>query len=346
MMEWTDRHCRFFHRLLTTRALLYTEMVTADAVLHGCRDRLLGFSAEEHPVALQLGGSDPGKLAEAAAIGEDYGYDEINLNVGCPSERVRCASFGAALMAEPELVARCVAAMNARVAVPVTVKCRIGIDEQDSEADLERFVTVVAAGGCRTFIVHARKAWLTGLSPKENRDIPPLDYGRVWRLKAAHPDLEIVINGGIASLPQAEEHLKYVDGVALGRAAYQRPYLLAEVDRRLFGDAHAPPSRRAVLEALIPYAERQLAAGCRLNAITRHILGLYHGEPRARAFRRHLAETAPRAGAGSEVLRAAIRITEGEARASTPNAIAQRSPERPAPAYANRRPAGQTGQIF
>ena len=311
MMDWTDRHCRFFHRLLSARALLYTEMVTAEAVLHGDRRRLLGFSPEEHPVALQLGGSDPAKLAEAAAIGEGFGYDEINLNVGCPSDRVQEGRFGACLMAEPELVARCVAAMRRAVHVPVTVKCRIGIDDQDSEGDLEHFVSAVAHTGCRTFIVHARKAWLQGLSPKENREIPPLDYARVYRLKAAHPDLEIIINGGIASLEAAEAHLAHVDGVALGRAAYQNPYLLAEADHRFFGAATAPPSRRAVIEALVPYAERHLETGGRLNNIARHILGLYHGRPRARAFRRHLSEQAPREGAGIEVLARAVAITEG-----------------------------------
>jgi tRNA-dihydrouridine synthase A len=312
MMDWTDRHCRFFHRLLSGRARLYTEMVTAEAVLHGRRERLLAFSPEEHPVALQLGGSDPDRLAEAAAIGEGYGYDEINLNVGCPSDRVQEGRFGACLMAEPALVARSVAAMRARVAVRVTVKCRIGIDDQDSEADLERFVAAVAEAGCRTFIVHARKAWLQGLSPKENREVPPLDYGRVYRLKAVHPGLKIVLNGGIASLAEAEAHLARVDGVALGRAAYQNPYLLAEVDRRLLGAEAPVPSRRAVLEALVPYVERHLRGGGRLNNVTRHILGLYHGRPRARAFRRLLSEWAPREGAGVEVLREAIRIAEGE----------------------------------
>jgi tRNA-dihydrouridine synthase A len=310
MMDWTDRHCRFFHRLLTRRALLYTEMITAEAVLRGDRQRLLGFSREEHPVALQLGGSVPARLAEAAAIGADWGYDEINLNVGCPSDRVQEGRFGACLMAEPELVAECVAAMRAHVSVPVTVKCRIGIDQQDSEADLERFVATVAGAGCRTFIVHARKAWLDGLSPKENRELPPLDYGRVWRLNAAHPELEIVVNGGIASLDEAEAHLAKVDGIALGRAAYQNPYLLAEVDRRLFRGTGTPPARRAVIEALLPYAERHLAAGGRLNNIARHILGLYHGQPRARAFRRHLSERAPREGADAAVLEEAMRLTE------------------------------------
>jgi tRNA-dihydrouridine synthase A len=311
MMDWTDRHCRFFHRLLSARALLYTEMATADAILHGNRERLLGFSAEEHPVALQLGGSDPARLAEAAAIGAAWGYDEINLNVGCPSDRVQEGRFGACLMAEPALVADCVAAMRARVSVPVTVKCRIGIDDQDSEADLERFVAAVAAAGCRTFIVHARKAWLKGLSPKDNREVPPLDYGRVYRLKAAHAELEIVINGGITSLDEAEAHLAQVDGVALGRAAYQSPYLLAEVDRRLFGATRASPTRRAVIEALLPYAERHVQAGGRLNNVARHVLGLYHGQPRARAFRRHLSEHAPRDRAGIGVLKEAMRLVEG-----------------------------------
>ncbi len=310
MMDWTDRHCRFFHRLLTAGALLYTEMVTAEAVLHGDRGRLLGFSPEEHPVALQLGGSDPGRLADAAAIGADYGYDEINLNVGCPSDRVQEGRFGACLMAEPGLVAECVAAMQARVSVPVTVKCRIGIDDQDGEAGLERFIAAVAGAGCRTFMVHARKAWLKGLSPKENREVPPLDYGRVYRLKAAHPELAIVINGGIGSLDEAEAHLAHVDGVALGRAAYQSPYVLADVDRRLFGATAAPPSRREAIEALLPYAERHIRAGGRLNNIARHVLGLYHGQPRARAFRRHLSERAPREGAGTAVLQEALRLVE------------------------------------
>ena len=314
MMDWTDRHCRFFHRLLTRHALLYTEMVTAEAVLRGNRERLLGLSPEEHPVALQLGGSDPAKLAEAAAIGEGFGYDEINLNVGCPSDRVQEGRFGACLMAEPELVADCVAAMRRRVAMPVTVKCRIGIDDQDSEATLQRFVDVVADAGCGTFVVHARKAWLQGLSPKENREIPPLDYDRVFRLKADRPQLEVVLNGGIQSVEEAAAHLDKVDGVALGRAAYQNPYLLAEVDGAVFGSADAVPSRRQVLEQLVPYVERHLQAGGRLNNIVRHILGLYHGRPRARPFRRHLSEHAPREGAGIGVLLEAMAIAEGEQR--------------------------------
>jgi tRNA-dihydrouridine synthase A len=277
MMDWTDRHCRFFHRLMTRRALLYTEMITAEAVLRGRREMLLAFSPQEHPVALQLGGATPDRLAEAASIGEGYGYDEINLNVGCPSDRVQGGQFGACLMASPDLVARCIAAMRARVRIPVTVKCRIGIDQQDSEADLERFVTTVAEAGCTTFIVHARKAWLEGLSPKENREIPPLDYGRVYRLKQSHPELEIVINGGIETLDDAEQHLQHVDGIMLGRAAYQTPYILADVDRRFFADAHAAPSRAEVLDGLLEYARAHLQRGGRLNNIARHALGLYHG---------------------------------------------------------------------
>jgi tRNA-dihydrouridine synthase A len=311
MMDWTDRHCRYFHRIMTRRARLYTEMVTAEAILHGKRDLLLAFNAEEHPIALQLGGSDCVKLAEAAAIGEQYGYDEINLNVGCPSDRVQGGNFGACLMADPDLVARCVSAMIARVKIPVTVKCRIGIDDQDSEADFERFVTTVADAGCTTFVVHARKAWLQGLSPKENREIPPLDYGRVSRLKQAHADLGVVLNGGILTLAEAKVHLDAVDGVMLGRAAYQTPYLLNSVDREIFGDGEAPQHSRAdVIDHLIPYAERHVANGGRLNNIARHILGLYHGEPGARTYRRVLSERSVVDGAGIDVLRAAVRAVE------------------------------------
>jgi tRNA-dihydrouridine synthase A len=313
MMEWTDRHCRFFHRLLTRHALLYTEMVTAEAVLRGRQDMLLAFNPEEHPVALQLGGADPSRLAEAAAVGEALGYDEINLNVGCPSDRVQGGNFGACLMADPGLVARCVAAMRANVRVPVTVKCRIGIDDQDSEADFERFIVTVADAGCRTFIVHARKAWLQGLSPRENREIPPLDYGRVYRLKAAHPELEIVINGGIASLDEAEQHLGHVDGVMLGRAAYHTPYILADTDRRFFEGASPRPSRAEALTVLADYAQRHLQRGGRINNVARHVLGLYHGQPRARAFRRYLSQNAVGAHATADVLRTAIEIAEGRA---------------------------------
>ncbi len=308
MMEWSDRHCRVFHRQLTRRARLYTEMVTAEAVLHGKREQLLGFSAVEHPIALQLGGSDPAKLAEAAEIGAAFGYDEINLNVGCPSDRVQSGRFGACLMAEPVLVAQCVRAMARVVAVPITVKCRIGIDDQDSETDFQRFVETVADAGCGVFIVHARKAWLSGLSPKENREVPPLDYARVYRLKAARPDLVIVLNGGIETLEACLQHLQHVDGVMVGRAAYQTPYLLAHVDQALFGDGGETISRSAALEAMLPYVEAHLERGGRLNNITRHILGLYHGEPRARMFRRHLSENAVGPLAGIEVLRAAIAL--------------------------------------
>lgn len=311
MMDWSDRHCRYFHRLMTRQALLYTEMVTAPAILFGPRERLLRFDPSEHPVALQLGGSDPVQLADAAEIGEAFGYDEINLNVGCPSDRVQEGRFGACLMAEPDLVARCVAAIRERVNVPVTVKCRIGIDDQDSEEEFQRFIETVAAAGCDVFIVHARKAWLQGLSPKENREIPPLDYERVYRLKAARPELTIVINGGINSIEECETHLTHVDGVMLGRAAYQTPYLLAEVDERLFLSALPVPSRDEVLRQLLPYVEQHLEGGGRLNNVTRHILGLYHGRPRARAFRRHLSENAVRDGARSDVLLEAIAIAEG-----------------------------------
>jgi tRNA-dihydrouridine synthase A len=311
-MEWTDRHCRYFLRLISRRTFLYTEMVTAEAVLYGDRNRVLGFSAEEHPVGLQLGGSDPEKLAAATRIGADYGYDEINLNIGCPSDRVQSGRFGACLMAEPALVAECVAAMADASALPVTVKCRIGIDDQDAEESLDRFVDTVGAAGAGTFIVHARKAWLKGLSPKENRDVPPLDYGRVLRLKQRRPDLEIVLNGGIESFAGALSHLPGVDGVMLGRAAYADPYLLVEVDRALFGSTETAPTRLDVLDRFVPYVEAQLAQGARLNQMTRHILGLFHGQPRARAFRRHLAENGHIDGAGLEVLQGARRIVAGE----------------------------------
>lgn len=311
MMEWTDRHCRTFHRVMTRRARLYTEMVTADAVIRGDRARLIGFGVHEQPLALQLGGSDPAKLAEAAAIGEAEGYDEINLNVGCPSPRVKEGCFGASLMAEPHLVAACMRAMANRVSIPVTVKCRIGIDDQDSEADLTRFIATVSDAGVTTFIVHARKAWLDGLSPKQNREVPPLDYARVYRLKAARPDLTIVINGGIETLEACAEHLRHVDGVMMGRAAYQTPYLLADVDRVLFGDDGDALGRGEVLERLVPHVRQHLDAGGRLNNVTRHILGLYHGQPRARLFRRHLSEHGVGDGAGLDVLIEAMSIADG-----------------------------------
>lgn len=310
MMDWTDRHCRVFHRLLTRRARLYTEMLTTGALLHGARDRLLGFSDVEHPVALQLGGSHPDDLAASARIGEDFGYDEINLNVGCPSDRVKDGRFGACLMAEPALVAEGVHAMKRAVSVPVTVKCRIGIDDQDSETALDAFARKVVAAGADALIVHARKAWLQGLSPKENRDIPPLDYDRVYRLKASFSDLPVVINGGIGGISEAKQHLSRVDGVMLGRAAYQDPWRLLKVDSELFGEATPHATMKLALEAMIPYIENQLAGGTRLHSITRHFVGAFHGVPGARAFRRHLAENGVKAGAGVNVLRDAIGLVD------------------------------------
>jgi tRNA-dihydrouridine synthase A len=308
MMEWTDRHCRFFHRLLTRRALIYTEMITTGAVLRGDRARLMAYDPAEHPVALQLGGSDPRQLAECADIAADMGYDEINLNVGCPSDRVQEGRFGACLMAEPALVGDCVAAMKGRVQVPVTVKCRIGIDDQDPEEALDALTRAVIAAGVDALIVHARKAWLDGLSPRENRDIPPLDYDRVYRLKAAHPELAIALNGGIVDLDQAAAHLGRVDGVMMGRAAYQEPWRLLAVDTALFGESVRYATPKQAAEALIPYIERELARGARLHAITRHVLGLFRGIPGARAFRRHLATEAVKPGAGVAAFRAALDL--------------------------------------
>jgi tRNA-dihydrouridine synthase A len=308
MMEWTDRHCRFFHRLMTRRALLYTEMVTTGAVLHGDRAQLIGFDPFEHPVALQLGGSDPRALAQCARIAQDLGYDEVNLNVGCPSDRVQEGRFGACLMAEPAHVGDCVAAMKAQVAMPVTVKCRIGIDEQDPEEALEVFASAVERAGVDGLVVHARKAWLKGLSPRQNRDLPPLDYDRVHRLKAAHPGLPVVLNGGIASLAEAALHLARVDGVMMGRAAYQEPWRLLEVDPLLFGAAAPLRTPNDAAQALIPYIERELARGTRLSSITRHVLGLFRGVPGARAFRRHLATQAVKPGAGADVLVEALAL--------------------------------------
>src|SRR5262249_18570665 len=306
MMEWTDRHCRFFHRVLTRRALLYTEMVTTGAVLHGDRARLLGYDPEEHPLALQLGGSDPRALAECARIAADLGYDEVNLNVGCPSDRVQEGRFGACLMAEPALVGDCVAAMKAAVRLPVTVKCRIGIDDQDPEESLDALTSTVKRAGVDALIVHARKAWLDGLSPRENRDIPQLDYDRVYRLKRVHSDLAIAINGGVATLEQASAHLAHVDGVMMGRAAYQEPWRLIAADAALYGDTTPYASPREAAEALIPYIERETARGVRLHAITRHVLGLFRAVPGARAFRRHLATEAVKPGASAAVFRAAL----------------------------------------
>jgi tRNA-dihydrouridine synthase A len=308
MMEWTDRHCRFFHRLLTRHALLYTEMITADAIIHGPRERLLGFDAAEHPVALQLGGSDPKNLAQAATIGADFGYDEINLNVGCPSDRVQDGRFGACLMREPKLVGECVAAMKAAVARPITVKCRLGVDDQDIEESLDRFADTIIVAGADALIVHARKAWLDGLSPRENRDIPPLDHARVHRLKQRFKDFPIIINGGIRDLDEAEHHLHHVDGVMLGRAAYQNPGMLLAADPKLFGAAAPVSEARAAVEKLIPYIERAMAQGIRLHDVTRHLLGLFRGQPGARAFRRHLATKAVQQGAGVHVLREALAM--------------------------------------
>jgi len=320
MMDWTDRHCRAFHRALTTRTLLYTEMVTAPAVIHGDPERLLAFDPVEHPVALQLGGSDPDQLAQAARIGASYGYNEINLNVGCPSDRVQSGRFGACLMREPQLVAECMAAITEAVDVPATVKCRIGVDDQDPEVSLFATVDACAAVGVSAFVVHARKAWLKGLSPKENRDIPPLDYGLVRRLKRERPHLSISINGGIGSLDEAEAHLDQADGVALdgvmmGRAAYHEPALLGQADRRIFGTATGYMDAFAAVERYRPYLAARLAEGVALPAMARHMLGLMHGRPGARAFRRILTVEAIRPGAGLEVLdRALEAVREAEAR--------------------------------
>ncbi len=307
MMDWTDRHCRAFHRGLSRRARLYTEMITAMAILHGDRDRLLRFDACEHPVALQLGGSEPKALAEVARIAEDLGYDEINLNVGCPSDRVKSGSFGACLMREPALVADCMAAIAEAVAVPATVKCRIGVDDQDPEVALFDLVDQCAAAGVRTFAVHARKAWLQGLSPKENRDIPPLDYPLVYRLKAERPELTIVINGGIASLEEAEAHIAAgVDGVMLGRAAYHTPEILGQADRRLFGEDAADVDGFEAIERFRPYMAARLAEGQHLAGMTRHLLGLFTGRPGARAWRRILTTESIRPGAGLDVVDRAL----------------------------------------
>jgi tRNA-dihydrouridine synthase A len=312
MMDWTDRHCRVLHRGLTRHARLYTEMVTAEAVIRGDRARLLAFDPAEHPVALQLGGSEPARLAEAARIGAEFGYDEINLNVGCPSDRVQSGRFGACLMREPMLVADCVAAMRATTPIPVTVKCRIGVDDQDPEESLRALASACAAAGVTVFAVHARKAWLEGLSPKENRDVPPLDYDLVYRLKRENPALIIIVNGGIATLDEAEQHLRHVDGVMLGRAAYQSPALLADVDARFFdGDA------RDIADAIDTYTDyirRHLARGVPLHAMTKHMLGLFNGRPGARLFRRHLSENATKRDANLDTLLTALNFLTPEAR--------------------------------
>ena len=313
MMDWTDRHCRAFHRVLTRRALLYSEMATSGAIVHGDVERLIGFDADEHPVALQVGGSDPAELAEAARIGAQMGYAEINLNVGCPSDRVQSGRFGACLMAEPELVGDCVAAMNEAVDIPVTVKCRIGIDDQEPRDALFGFVDTVSARGIKSFTVHARKAWLKGLSPKENRNVPPLDYALVRALKTARPDLEIILNGGLESLDHGVAEMHGVDGIMLGRAAYHTPWALCEVDARLFGESNPVTNRSDAVAAYRPYLVAQLENGVKLHAMTRHMLGLFHGCPGARQWRRILSENANKPGADLGVLDDALSAVEAHA---------------------------------
>ncbi len=312
MLDWTDRHERYFLRLISQHAFLFTEMVTTGAITRGDRDRFLKFNEAEHPLSLQLGGSDPEDLATCARIAQEYGYDEVNLNVGCPSDRVQSGAFGACLMAEPKTVADCVDAMQAAVDIPVSVKHRIGIDDRDSWDELCEFVEVVAAAGCKVFIVHARKAWLKGLNPKENREIPPLQYDTVYKLKQTYPHLEFVINGGFKTLEESLQALKYVDGVMLGREVYHNPYILAEVDQFFYGDYHPVLTRKQVLEKLLPYVEQELVLGTRLHTITRHILGLFQGQPGAKAWRRHLSENATKKGAGMEVLLDAAKKVFGE----------------------------------
>ena len=308
MLDWSDRYCRYFHRLISRHTRLYTEMVTTGALLHGDTARFLDFFEEEHPVALQLGGSNPVELAQCARLGQQWGYDEINLNLGCPSDRVQSGRFGACLMAEPALVAECIAAMRESVFLPVTAKHRIGIDELDGYDLLARFVETLTEAGCRTFIVHARKAWLQGLSPRENREVPPLRYVSVYRLKRDFPHLEFVLNGGVLNLDQAGKHLQRVDGVMIGREAYHNPWILAEADRRLFGSTEHLGSRHQVIERLMPLVERECARGVPLKRITRHLLGLFHGQPGAKRWRRHLSENAHLPGAGPEVLEQALSL--------------------------------------
>ncbi|MDH5217112.1 MAG: tRNA dihydrouridine(20/20a) synthase DusA [Gammaproteobacteria bacterium] len=310
MMDYTDRHDRYFLRLISQHAVLYTEMITTGAVMHGDRERLLGFDQHEHPVAVQLGGSNPHDLATSAYICEDYGYDEVNLNVGCPSDRVKAGAFGASLMAQPDLVARCIDAMQQRVDIPVTIKCRIGIDDMDSYEDMLNFVDSVANVGCSVFIVHARKAWLQGLSPKENRAIPPLRYDDVYRLKRERPNLEIIINGGITRIDEMQEHLEHVDGVMVGRAAYHNPFLLAQVDELIYQQPNPGKSRRDILQAFLPYVQAQLDQGVPLKAISRHILGLFQGVTGAKAWRRYISENAYKKQSGIEVLEHAAQLIQ------------------------------------
>jgi tRNA-dihydrouridine synthase A len=307
MMEWTDRHCRYFLRLISHRALLYTEMVTTGALIHGNRERFLAYDKSEHPLALQLGGSNPKELAFCTRMAEDYGFDEVNLNVGCPSNRVQSGRFGACLMKEPDLVAECVAAMDQAVKLPVTVKMRIGVDEQDSYELLSQFIHIVAQAGCRTLIIHARKAWLQGLSPRENREIPPLRYEVVHAIKQDFPQLEVVINGGITTLEEVQGHLKWMDGVMIGRVVYHNPYFLAQIDQHFYGDFHPLLTRHEIIEAFLPYVEQQLIQNITLSSMTRHILGLFQGQPGSRAWRRYLSENAHRPGSGIEIIQEALR---------------------------------------
>jgi tRNA-dihydrouridine synthase A len=322
MMDWSDHHCRYFWRLLSKEALLYTEMVTTGALIHGDRKRFLHYNAEEHPVALQLGGSNPADLARCASWAQEWDYDEVNLNCGCPSDRVQSGMFGACLMAKPTLVADGVKAMVDACDLPVTVKHRIGIDDMESYDELCAFIEPVAAAGCQTFIVHARKAWLQGLSPKENREVPPLNYPWVYQLKQDFPALAIVINGGIQSVAESEQHLTNVDGVMIGREAYQNPWMLAQVDQRIYGIDKADISRDDVMAGLLPYVEQQLSRGARLNHITRHILGLFQGQPGAKKFRRHLSENAYKKEAGLEVLVEAYRLVTEAGRQAQANLTA------------------------
>ena len=315
MLDWTDKHCRYFHRLLTKHAVLYTEMVTTGAILHGQAERYLSFNQAEHPLALQLGGSEPNEMTQCATIAADFGYDEVNINVGCPSERVQKGAFGACLMAEPQLIADCVASMQAKISIPVTVKNRIGIDDQDDYEGLHQFISTVAAAGCKTFIIHARKAWLKGLSPKENREIPPLCYELVYQIKREFPELEIIINGGITSLSACQEHMQHVDGVMVGREAYHNPWLLAEVDTVIYGDKPQSDDRYTVLEAMLVYIEQQEVAGVRVSHIGRHILGLFQGLPGARQWRRHLSENMHKPEANLNLFKEATKkVLDGQAR--------------------------------
>ncbi len=315
MMTWSDRHCRYFWRLMTKHSVLYTEMITSGALIHGDRDRFLQYNAEEHPIALQVGGHDPKALAECAQMAEQWGYDEINLNCGCPSDRVQSGKIGAILMSEPTVVADCVRAMKAVCKIPVTIKHRIGIDDMEDYPDMHRFVVACADAGCDTFIVHARKAWLKGLNPKENREIPPLKYELVYRLKQEHPELNIVINGGITTCEQSLNLLNNVDGVMIGREAYNNPFFLNDIDAQLYGDTRPQLSRKEILEAYMEYCDRQIsegeAIGTRLDHMTRHILGLYHAQPRARLYRKYITENAKQPGATSQVLKEALSILEG-----------------------------------